>query len=88
MLLTEVLNKVREKKPVSRAQLRVYITRLKIQPIGCAQRPQPYPNDTADKILAHLGFAVQTNGHAGSADDGKVLSIKSLKRQRELAGKK
>lgn len=67
------------KKSVKRRQVYNYFTVLGIEPIGARQRPQQYPEDSAHRILAHLGFK---NGAA------KIISIKEAKRQAGKRGAK
>jgi hypothetical protein len=56
LTIAEVLDVMKEHKPVCREMLYNYLRRLGIKPIGARQRPQLYPPDTAKKILTHLGF--------------------------------
>ena len=44
-------------KKVQFVQLYRYFRALNITPSGANQRPQQYPEDTAARILAHLGLA-------------------------------
>lgn len=63
MTVTEILERLRPVKPMSRQTLYANLRRLRIKPIGARQIPQLYPHDTADKILKRLGL---TNGRAGT----------------------
>ena len=51
-----ILLRVRREKTCSKVQLRRYIKDLQIQPLGARQRPQLYPDGTAERILGHLGL--------------------------------
>lgn len=42
-------------KPICQSHLYRIFTKLGIKPIG-RSRPQQYPEDTSDRVLAHLGF--------------------------------
>lgn len=43
-------------KQVTVQQLYRYFNKLEISPSGAPQRPQQYPEDTAQRILQHLGL--------------------------------
>jgi hypothetical protein len=60
MTVPEILQELKPKKPLSRAQLYVHLRRLKIKPIGARQIPAQYPQDTPHRILLRLGIV---NGH-------------------------
>ena len=51
-----ILSELNQVKPCTRQNLYVYMGRLGIKPLGVRQRPQPYPPDTATRVLAHLGL--------------------------------
>jgi hypothetical protein len=94
MTITQILEDVREFKACSVSQLKRHLRKLNIQPIGCRQRPQPYPDDAAKRILAHLGVPLsggpvvpKTNGAAHGPDDGKVVSLRKLGTVRAKAGR-
>jgi len=70
-------------KPTSPAQLRRYIRALEIKPIGARQRPQRYPDETAGKILKHLGFEEHENGHRKN----RIPTINQLRNERAKAQK-
>ena len=83
MTTAEVLEKVRLRKACSLPQLRRHISRLSLRPISeVRQRPQLWPEDTAQKILDNLGLT-QENGH----DDGKNGRVVSLKKLRSTRAK-
>jgi hypothetical protein len=73
-------------KIISLGRLYVYLNRLGIKPAGANQRPQQYPPDTAERILAHLGFSsgrdVTTTVANGKSRNGSagILTLKQLKR--------
>jgi len=46
---------VQPHKKCAKASIHSYLKKLKIKPIGARQRPQPYPDDSAERILAYLG---------------------------------
>ena len=56
MTVLEILDRVCERKHMTRATLYSYFRRLKIKPIGAQQKPQRYPEDAAEKVLVHLGL--------------------------------
>lgn len=56
MTVNEILEELKPVKPMSRFWLYEQMRRLKIKPIGASQRPQRYPDDTAERILIRLGF--------------------------------
>lgn len=63
MTIQQILKEVSRKKPMARPTLYTHLNALKVQPIGCTQRPQRYPDDTAARVLTRLGFSPQkTNG--------------------------
>jgi hypothetical protein len=72
MTIQQIHAKVNRHKQVSRAQLYAYINACQIKPIGARQRPQPYPDDTAEKIIAYLGSP-------------KIVSMRTLKAERKKA---
>lgn len=73
MTITQIQAQLAEHRVLSRQQLYAYFKACEIRPIGCRQRPQNYPNDSADRILAHLGF--------------KVVSMPQLREARRRAKK-
>lgn len=90
MTIKEIIDEVAPFRACGRNKIRRYMKTLNIQRIGCRQRPDQFPGDSAKKILVHLGLADSpapngTNGHAGSADDGKVVSLKKLQVTRAKA---
>jgi len=52
-----------------------FLNELSIKPVGARQRPQHYPPDTANRILAHLGLA------GGSAIVGASAVVAGKRRQ-------
>lgn len=86
--INDIMEQVKQHKSCSPQAVRRYMVQLGIKPLGkCRQRPQHYPDDTAKRILVHLGFdqANGNGGHAGSAEDGKVHSLKKLQTVRQSA---
>jgi hypothetical protein len=68
-IVKEILAEVRKHKNCSRPSLLAYIKHVGIEPIGRRQRPQLYPDDTADRVIKWLGF---------KETDGKIVSLKKL----------
>lgn len=66
-------------KSLNRSGLYLHLNKLGIEPIGCRQRPQLYPADTAERVLAHFGLN-GTRHHSG-----RILSLKEIHRR---AGRK
>lgn len=56
MTATQIHRKVRVHKKVSLRQVQNYIYACRIQHVGVRQRPQEYPEDSAEIILRHLGI--------------------------------
>jgi hypothetical protein len=56
MTVREIHESVNQFKEVSRSQLYNYFSALKIEPIGARQRPQRFPDNSANRVLVHLGF--------------------------------
>jgi hypothetical protein len=75
--INEIIEELKPRKAVSRMQVRRYMQRLKIKPLGCRQNPNRYPPDTSARIIRLLGLDL-TNGHAHTADDGKIVGLKKL----------
>ena len=69
--ITAILLELHKHKTCSRMQLYRYIDQLKIEPAGARQRPQLYPDDTAGRILTHLGLN-GTNG--GQPNPGPTVN--------------
>lgn len=72
-----VLLEIRRFKTCSRAQLYRYFRAAKVVPLT-RQRPALYPDDTAAKVLAHLGLS-ETAVH------GRIASMPELKAERRKA---
>lgn len=61
MTLLEVQKKMEPKRNCSLVQVRRYVRKLGIKPIGNIRtRPRLYPDDTADRILTELGLKLVT----------------------------
>jgi hypothetical protein len=56
MTLVEIQKTINRRKPCSLVTVRRYIRKIKIKPLGMRQKPQIYPDDAAEKILARLGL--------------------------------
>jgi hypothetical protein len=56
MTVTEIQKALRPFKKVTVKQVRIYIKESGIQHLGIRQRPQNYPDDSAQVILRHLGY--------------------------------
>jgi len=74
-----ILVKIREAKSCSRAQLYRYLKRFGIRPFEVRQRPQLYPDETAEIILANLGLK-NGNGVTITADAPLLDATKVLER--------
>lgn len=79
-----ILAKIREHKTCSIAQLYRYFAAFHIAPIGVRQRPQLYPDDTAERILQNLGLAEPNGGKP--ANGSKLVSLRQLRAARGRAG--
>lgn len=53
----EIVSAINRSKRVSSRQVRRYLDRLSIRPLGIRQRPNRYPMDTVDRVLESLGLA-------------------------------
>lgn len=74
MTIKQIQKEVSSTKPVSRRQLFRYLRTLEIKPVGrLQQKPQHYPENTPNLILAELGL---------SALGAKVVSMPRLRRER------
>lgn len=56
MQINEIIDAVGKFKPVKRRQVCRYLVAFKIAPLGIRQRPQQYPANSAQLILAYLGL--------------------------------
>lgn len=82
-------------KEVSHAQLYRYLAELRVSPAGARQRPQRYPEDTAERILKHLGFSSGGRGLAtssptvqtGAKRAAGIITLKQLKKHQPRRGK-
>lgn len=73
-------------RPFSRTGLLRHLDTLGISPIGARQRPQRYPADTADKVLAHLGLTNGANGK--NHNNGRILTTAQIMRKAGKKGRK
>lgn len=84
MTITQIAGKTGLSERIIRGDL----GRLGIKPIGTLkQRPEQYPPDSETKIREARGLPAngETNGHANGADDGKIVSQKTLAKARSKA---
>ena len=90
MTINEITKTVTKAKgAIRRRQIYRYIAALDIKPLGCRQRPQIYPPDTANRILAHLGLTViveplvrttrQKHTSKSQSARAALLSLKQIK---------
>jgi hypothetical protein len=56
MILVQIQKVISKHKPCSLITVRRYLRKARIKPLGIRQKPQNYPDDSADKILARLGL--------------------------------
>ena len=61
-------------KPVSLTHLYRLFSDLGIKPLG-RSRPQQYPQDTAARILAHLGFSTERVEQGKKLTDGELQRV-------------
>jgi hypothetical protein len=74
MTIDQITQQVNATKPVSRRQVLRYLRNFEIRPVSKhQQRPQQYPEDAGNRILAELGL--------------KVVSMPQLRRERAKAQK-
>ena len=91
--IAQILTEVRVEKTCSMIQLRRYLSRINIKPIGARQRPQRYPADTTERIFIYLGIApiklpsVVVTAPAGRPPRGSSLD-KSTRPKRTPKGPK
>ena len=76
-----ILAEIHEYKTCSKQQLYRYFAAFHIEPIGARQRPQLYPNDTAQRILAKFGIAPEDPGIV-TMDDLRAERAKARKARR------
>lgn len=95
--IIQILHRIRQLRPCSRAQLYRYLKALEISPAAGAQRPQRYPADTANRILTHLGFMAmgqeivsvdQLARELGFPQTPRIASMKELRAERSKASKR
>lgn len=76
--MEQIINAIAAYKPTSVPSVRRYLRRVGVKPIGARQKPQRYPEDSALKILIHLGFENETK----STPQTKIASLKQLRTER------
>lgn len=80
--INEVLSTVTKSgRVLSRRSFYRFAKELGIEPLGTRQRPQRFPGDTANRILAHLGMN-------GTKDKDELLSLAEIKRRARKGGKR
>jgi hypothetical protein len=83
MTLTQIYQTVNGLKPCSEPQFRRYLKAAGVKPIvGIRTKPRLYPDDSAAKVLAELGFI----DHPATGN-GRILSLRQLKSERRKAQK-
>jgi hypothetical protein len=85
--ITTILEELNARKRCGRAQLYIYLKTLRIEPLGAKQRPQVYPEDTAQRILTHLGLADAPALVSQPKVRGRLLTVPQLKSARKAAKK-
>lgn len=83
MTIEEILEEVSQRKQCSKRTLFRYLDVLDIQPLGARQRPQHYPEDSAAKVLEHLGLRDAT-----PHKPARVISVNRLLAARAKANRK
>jgi hypothetical protein len=56
MTIHEITEAIQPHKLVSKRQVIRYMNACKIKPSGARQRPQRYPDNSANLVLVHLGI--------------------------------
>jgi hypothetical protein len=83
----QILLEVRQHKTCSTVQLYRYFKRWGIQPEAVRQRPQRYPDDSAERILTHLGIEPESNivdlpGHERFISDHELRTARKVAKTR------
>ena len=87
MTIEQILTEVQTRRPCALPSLYRYLKKLRIRPLGAAQRPQNYPDDTAARILKHLGYElvpVPVPPQPAAAPEEKPLGIPSMRELRAV----
>jgi hypothetical protein len=95
MTIHEIQRAVKPHKKCSKRHIYRFINQLSIAPAGVRQSPQQYPQDTAARILAHLGFSMERAAmplaqanRESSVDLLPLTKIKGEKPQHKTKGTK
>jgi hypothetical protein len=80
--MDQIITRVSEFKPCSTSTVIRYIRAVGIKPIGARQKPQRYPEDSALRILIHLGFRPDPKK---AEPQPRVPSMRQLRTERARA---
>jgi hypothetical protein len=76
------------KGKITRRHVYRYLHACKIQPLGIRQRPQQYPEDSAKRILCHLGLATApaepVEKHRAAVKLVSTAQLRAAKPQRKI----
>lgn len=90
MTIEQITQTVAAVKPASRRQVARYLAACGIAPIGARQRPQNYPEDSAERILQYLGLLTMSAAKVLRVESGRparLPSMRELKSERARAQK-
>ena len=79
MTIDEITEAVSSKKETSRRQVQRYLKACEIKPIGPKQRPQRYPENSAQLILEWLGLGFGGEVSVATARYRETLSQKAAR---------
>lgn len=88
MTLQQIKAEIAPLKVISRPQLYNHLTTLNIKPLGARQRPQNYPEDSAERIKQHLGLVpvrARNNGTAWKTPAARIPTMPQLRAERKKA---
>ena len=77
MTITQIHVEVSRARPVTLRQLWRWVKKLNIKPLGIRQRPQQYPEDSAELIITALGLTRQPKA--------SIPTMKQLKAEKRKA---
>jgi len=83
----QILLQLHQVKTCSPTQLYRYFRAAKIKPVAVRQRPQRYPDDTVERILAHLGLDGETDIQQTIGRVNRIPGMNELRRVRAKAGR-
>ncbi len=91
MTIDQITTEIQPFKAVSRRQVIRYLNDAKIKPLGIPQRPQPYPENSLNRILIHLGivppvakrFAADASSNGTNGAARGIPSMKELRAERK-----